>query len=157
MFSSGKLLAFALLLTLTGCAGSSQPDPTEVSFSLGATKGLNPNSKGEPSPAVVQIYELAQTSVFEGAQFSELFYDGRKTLGGDLLGAVALTLKPGEEITRDYKFSSQTKFLGILVGYRDIANAKWREVVAVESEDSNDVVVTVDALSVSVAVDDSWF
>ncbi|HCY48219.1 MAG TPA: type VI secretion system lipoprotein TssJ, partial [Alphaproteobacteria bacterium] len=73
------------------------------------------------------------------------------------LGAVALTLKPGEEITRDYKFSSQTKFLGILVGYRDIANAKWREVVAVESEDSNDVVVTVDALSVSVAVDDSWF
>jgi len=146
-----------ILLTMGACAGSSQPDPTEVSFSLGATEGLNPNSEGTPSPAVVQIYELAQTSVFEGAQFSELFYDGRKTLGGDLLGAVDLTLKPGETMTRDYKFSSQTKFLGILVGYRDIANAKWREVVPVESESSNDVIVTLDALSISVVVDDSWF
>ena len=38
-----------------------------------------------PSPVVLVLYELAEPSGFEGAEFNQLFYNDQQTLGGEAL------------------------------------------------------------------------
>ncbi|MEQ8396010.1 type VI secretion system lipoprotein TssJ [Thalassobaculum sp.] len=139
---------FAAVLVLVGC-GSSTPDPTTVSMTIAATGSINPNSSSEPSPVVLRIYQLKSDSAFKAAEFSEIFYSDRKVLGGDLLGQKEFNVKPGGKLTYDDTVSPETRYIGIVAGFRDIDNATWRVIEAATPENQNAFTVSVDSLSVS--------
>lgn len=143
---------------LAACSGSSTPDPTTAGLTVQATEKINPNAAGTASPVVVRIYELKATSVFDTAEFSQLFYDDQATLGGDMLDRREIEIAPGQTIERTDTLSSETRYLGFIAGYRDLSNATWRGKVSIESETDNTVLVTVDALSISAKiVESSWW
>jgi len=144
--ASAAAIAAALLL---GACGSSTPDPTIVGMSITATGSINPNSSSEPSPVVLRIYQLKSDSAFKAAEFSELFYNDRKVLGGDLLGQKEYNVKPGDKLTYDDTVSPETRYIGVLAGFRDIDNATWRLVEPAIPEDENTLLLNVDTLSIS--------
>lgn len=143
-----KIATVATVLVLAGC-GSSTPDPTIVAMTINATNSINPNSDSEPSPVVLRIYQLKSDSAFNAAEFSEIFYNDRKVLGGDLLGQKEFNVKPGDSLTYDDTVSPETRYLGIVAGFRDIDNATWRLVEAAAPESENNLLLNVDTLSVS--------
>lgn len=144
----GRFAALLAILVLPAC-GSSTPDPTTVGATITATSSINPNSVAEPSPVVLRIYQLKSDSAFNAAEFSEIFYNDRKVLGGDLLGQKEYNVKPGDNLTYDDTVSPETRYIGLVAGFRDIENATWRAVTAVTPEDENQLIVNVDSLSVS--------
>lgn len=149
--SVGRLAGAAAVLAtlwLSGC-GSSAPDPTTVAMTISATGSINPNSSSEPSPVVLRIYQLKSDSAFKAAEFSELFYSDRKVLGGDLLGQKEYNVKPGDKLTYDDTVSPETRYMGVVAGFRDIDNATWRIVEAVTAEDENELILNVDTLSIA--------
>lgn len=138
----------AAVLSLGAC-GSSTPDPTTVSMSITATGSINPNSSSEPSPVVLRIYQLKSDSAFKAAEFSEIFYSDRKVLGGDLLGQKEYNLKPGDKLTYDDTVSPETRYVGVVAGFRDIDNATWRALEPATPEGENVWILNVDTLSVA--------
>lgn len=135
-------------LALAGC-GSSTPDPTTVAMTIMATGSINPNSVSEPSPVVLRIYQLKSDSAFNAVEFAEIFYNDRKALGADLLGQKEFNVKPGDKLTYDDTVSPETRYIGIVAGFRDIENATWRTITAATQEDENALIVNVDSLSVA--------
>lgn len=140
--------AVAAALAVAAC-GSSAPDPTIVGVAISATGAINPNSVSEPSPVVLRIYQLKSDSAFNAAEFSEIFYNDRKVLGGDLLGQKEFNVKPGDKLTYDDTVSPETRFLGVVAGFRDIENATWRVIEATTPEEENTLLLNVDTLSVA--------
>lgn len=138
----------AAALSLGAC-GSSTPDPTTVAMSITASSSINPNSSSEPSPVVLRIYQLKSDSAFKAAEFSELFYGDRKVLGADLLGQKEYNVKPGDKLTYDDTVSPETRYIGVVAGFRDIDNATWRAVEPATPESENALIVNVDTLSVA--------
>jgi type VI secretion system protein VasD len=143
-----KIAIVATALVLAGC-GSSTPDPTIVAMTFNATSSINPNSDSEPSPVVLRIYRLKSDSAFNAAEFSEIFYNDRKVLGGDLLEQKEFNVKPGDSLTYDDTVSPETRYLGIIAGFRDIDNATWRLIETATPEGENNLLLNVDTLSVS--------
>ncbi len=145
----GSKWAVLVVAVFLSACGSSTPDPTTVAMTITATSSINPNSVSEPSPVVLRIYQLKSDSAFNGAEFSEIFYNDRKVLGGDLLGQKEYNVKPGDNLTYDDTVSPETRYIAIVAGFRDIENATWRAIAPVAAEDDNALNVNVDSLSVS--------
>ncbi len=140
--------AITAALALAAC-GSSAPDPTTVAMSIAATGSINPNSVSEPSPVVLRVYQLKSDAAFKAAEFSELFYGDRKVLGGDLLGQKEFNVKPGDKIAYDDTVSPETRYIGVVAGFRDIENATWRAIEPATPEEANTLILNVDTLSVA--------
>jgi type VI secretion system protein VasD len=141
-------LLFALL-ALGGCSG---PSPTGLKLSIFADSQLNPNNAGVASPLVIKFYELAGTSAFRAASFSDLFYSADNVLKSNLLNTFSVEVIPSQKLINPQTLlSSQTQFLGIVGGYRLIDNASWRLVWNVRQNSQNRVQLIAGRLALSFA------
>lgn len=123
-------LAIMCLLpaVLTGCGAS----PTRIDAVFIATSDLNPDPDGQASPMVVRIYHLGSPVAFSNASFFSLYDSAEAELGSDLKGKEEIELRPGQELVVARDLKPETRFLGILAGYRDIEHASWRAVAEVK-------------------------
>lgn len=143
-------LGMALLLLLAACGGSDDPEPTLIGSRITATEGLNPTTDNRPAPVVLRIYELTDNRKFLSAGFFDLFDNDDAFLGPDLLAKTELVIPPGQDLPIQRQVSDQTRYIGILAGFRDVESANWRASLPIEPEDDNSFTVILDARSVSV-------
>jgi type VI secretion system protein VasD len=153
-FCTSRRIILTLGLLATGCGG---PSPTTVTATLIATPQVNPNSDNQPSPIVIRFYSLKSTDTFNGATFFDLFDNDTKTLGADLLGRKEVEIVPGKTLQVDISAPPDTPFLGVVAGYRDLENAKWRDVWPLSAGDSNTVIVTLEARALTLSKPRSGF
>ncbi len=128
--------AMAVLLLLAGCAKPPPPPPpppapVPVGCTVDADERVNPDIAGRASPVTVKLYQLRTAGKFEGGDFFTLYRDAAAALGPDLVAARDVTVRPGEQKRFTEEVAPETRFVGVVVGFRDIANARWRAVVAV--------------------------
>jgi type VI secretion system VasD/TssJ family lipoprotein len=125
-------------LALSGCGllggpkintGDREKLPIPLEITLGALEDVNPTATGRPSPIVVRIFELANESRFQAADYFELMGQGAVSLEGDVLSSEEHTLLPGEVRVVRKRALLGSKFLGITAGYRDLGSSTWRAVV----------------------------
>lgn len=135
------------LVALAGCA--SGPKPLIVKLTIEAAAGVNPDQRGRPSPVALKLFELKSLTSFERADFFSLFDRERETLGPELVGRDEMVLKPGDRIVQERKLGPEVRFLGILVGYRDLERSQWRLSVPVETARSQPLVIQLDAMRVA--------
>lgn len=132
-------LAFiAALLSLAGCAAlSPYSSMTKLDLSLAGSDQLNPDLNGRPSPIVVRLMELKHPVAFENADFFSLYQRPKEALTPDLVTQEELELRPGE--TRELKLSVQegSRYVGVLAAYRDLPEANWRYVIAIDEQQRN--------------------
>jgi type VI secretion system protein VasD len=116
---------------------------------LSASADVNPDASARPSPIVVRIYQLKDEAAFAAAEFSPLFDDDQKVLGGSLISRREVLMTPGAKQTiSDFAIALDAKFVGVVAAFRDIRNAQWRVSVPAGRRD---LTITVDRLRVALA------
>lgn len=152
-------IIFAIAL-LSGCGETKVADiipfmpskkeekPIMTRLQFFAAKNINPDQDDNPSPVVVRIYQLSSRTIFDNNDFFALYEDPEGTLSVDLLGKDQFVLKPRDELDHRMQLESNTKYIGILVAYRDIENARWRTVIKVDPKKEKNFYIALDRLSV---------
>lgn len=147
------LLAVAATLLLTACAKDPAPAVADKSTAplvlhLQAIAGLNPGADGQPAPVRVRLYELKNAAVFSRADYFALADRAQATLGSDLLDQDEVLVQPGEyrQVTR--QLNPGTRQLGLVVGYRAIDQAAWRDVIAVAPGGGGELQISLDVNAV---------
>jgi len=139
--------AMALALSVVaGCLGN----PTKIEADIAAAEDLNPDHRGRASPLVVRIYQLKSDLAFNNASFFALYDNDEAELGADLVGKEEIELRPGEDMVYSRKLEDDTRFVGVLAGYRDIDNASWRAVTEIKKGKTTEVKLDFARLKVSV-------
>jgi type VI secretion system protein VasD len=147
-------LASGALLLAVGCAPKPPaPGAARLAGAIEATAAVNPDSRGRPSPIVVKLFELRAAGAFESADFFALVDREREALGTDLLRKDDVTLRPGERIPLDRPLDPETRYLGVVAGYRNLERARWRTAAVVAPDRVNRVLIRLDAAGVTVATD----
>jgi type VI secretion system protein VasD len=142
------LMPVALLLllsTLTGCSSVST-----IKASLQADEDLNPDLNGRPSPLVVRLYELKSLSVFNRADFFNLFEQDVALLGDELQMRDEFAFQPGEHRSLERDLRTDTRYLGILGAYRNIESARWRNSIEVEPGEDLELVIEFGAKGIEI-------
>jgi type VI secretion system protein VasD len=129
---------FLIILTgaiLSGCGlfGALKPEerqelPVPLEITLGAAERVNPNFEGRPSPIVVRVFELANDTRFLSADYFELMGQDGTPLGDEMLVSEEYILLPGEVRVVRKRAAANSRFLGIVAGYRDLAGSAWRAI-----------------------------
>ncbi|TDM06847.1 MAG: type VI secretion system lipoprotein TssJ [Ideonella sp. MAG2] len=120
-------LAWALVTT--GFAVQAQDkERTRLTLQVQASMGVNPDASGKAYPIKVRVYELKDAQVFQEAEYFTLDEKDKTALGGDLLARDEFILRPGESRKIERKSQAATQFIGVLAGYRDLAQSTWRAV-----------------------------
>ncbi|MFK3974369.1 type VI secretion system lipoprotein TssJ [Pseudomonas sp. NPDC087358] len=149
--------AAAMALLLVSCARHADaPEPVEqtadvttLALHFNAVTGLNPGASGQPAPVRVRIYELKNTASFMRADYFALAERAQVTLGADLIEQDEVLLQPGQHLTLNRDLNPATRQIGLVVGYREIDQARWRSVLAVVPRQASEFQVALEARSVS--------
>ncbi|AKJ28868.1 type VI secretion system lipoprotein TssJ [Caldimonas brevitalea] len=144
------LFAALLGLLLAACAGG--PKPTRVEVQLAGNALLNPDSRNRPSPAMVRVYELKTPAAFESADFFSLFDKDRETLAADLNARDEFVLQPGQTLSFKRDTKPDTRYVAVMVAYRDLEHARWRAVGALNLGKSQVVRINAGPRAVELAV-----
>lgn len=153
VLKSMSLLPSVLLATLlAGCASEPPPPPppTVVQLHFLGSSELNPSPAGDPAPVRVRLYELKNTNAFARADFFSLTDKPESTLGADLVAHDELLLRPSEQKELERTLDEGTKYLAIVVAYRDLDHAFWRQVVAVTAQKTSPYDVMVGSHAVAI-------
>ena len=145
------VLAVAVVASVVAACGGGKTPPL-MRGTIKVDARANPDARGRPSPVVIRVYELKSLAAFNNADFFALFEKESETLGGDLVGREEFQLDPGE--TRPYQRQLQpdTKFIGVVAGFRDIEHARWRESAPVPPKRSVNIVLGLERSAVTVAL-----
>jgi type VI secretion system protein VasD len=115
-------------LCFSGCGG------TRLDLNVASQPNINPDNSGRPSPVLVKTYELRNDLAFNQADFQSLFGNPVQALGADLVATDELVFIPGEARKVSYKPTEETRFLGIVAGFRQMERAHWRIIKPVDPE-----------------------
>lgn len=148
------LLISLIGMVLAGCADVPipfmKPDPTSIEAKAVASLQINPDARKRPSPVVVRVYELKSRAQFDAADFITLFERDKDLLGSELVVRDEFVLRPGESKDISKLPAPETKFLAVLVGFRDLEKARSRAVAAVVPNTKNSWVIKIEPLSVAI-------
>ena len=143
----GAGMAAAAALFLGGCTLLVDPYST---LNFDVAKDVNPDREGRPSPVVVKVFELSSRTLFDSQDFFALYDEPKNVLGPDLITKNEFEFSPGAKQTYDLTLSPGTRYAGILVAYQDLENARWREVIEIDTSGYDKYNVLVGELSVYV-------
>ena len=132
------LLSFSLLFLVMGCTTMNKIVPPSTDLIINVSKNVNPDTSERPSPVVMKIFELSSRTIFDTPE---------KILGPDLLKKDELELQP--DSIQQYKMSlnRNTRYVGVVVAYRNIDQARWRAVIEVDPTGYDDINVNVEAIA----------
>jgi len=139
------LLLSATLLGLGGCSALSPYSTlTKLDLSLAGSERLNPDLHDRPSPIVLRLIELRHPAAFENADFFSLYQRPKEALAPDLVTQEELELRPGEHRQLKLSVQSGSRYVGVLAAYRDLPEASWRHVIALDERRRNQVRLELD-------------
>lgn len=148
------LITAALVLSgaLAGCGTVEKLNPfagpATLKGEMAAGNQVNPDVRKRASPVVVRVFELKASAQFESADFVSLFEREQQVLGPDLVAREEFVLRPGEKRPLEKKLSPETKFIGVMVAFRELERARWRAVIPVAVNRTNVVSVSLDDIAV---------
>lgn len=147
-----RFLAPAMLLPLLafGCAAP-PPPPPELDLAITAGADQNPDAVGHPAPVKIFLYQLASGARFERADVFALTERDKATLGEDLLASEAIVVAPGEQRSVKKQLKTGTQVLGVVVLFRDIDHATWRQMAPVAVNGATALKLTTKGITAALA------
>lgn len=143
-------LAFVIVASLfiSACTVANYVLPSYTTLKFDVSRHVNPDLKGRASPVVVKVFELSSKTIFESQDFFSLYDEPEKYLGPDLILKNEFEFAPGSQHFYDLSLAPGSRYAGILVAYRDIDNARWREVVEIDPTEYRTYRINVGELAV---------
>lgn len=147
MLKSKLTFAGALLVFLVGCSTVNKFVPPSTDLNINVAADVNPDISGRPSPVVLKVFELSSRTIFDTQDFFSLYDTPEEILGPDLLKKDELELQPGSKLEYRMSLNRNTRFIGVVLAYRDIEKARWRSVIEVDPTGYDDIDVNVESLA----------
>ena len=144
------LVVILALFCMSLTAGCSKP---RVELAVASQPNVNPDHSSRPSPVLVKIYELRNDLAFKQAEFTTLFDTPLQVLGADLIATDELVFIPGEARRVAYHPNPNTRFVGIVAGFRQMDRALWRVIKPVDPEEENWVAIELNDATILVVPD----
>lgn len=145
-----RIVLLAVASLLSACASDpAPPPPTIVVLQFQAAADLNPSADGQAAPVRVRLYELKSGAVFSRADYFSLVDAANATLAADLLEQDELLIQPGQQLTLQRQLDEQSRLLGLVVAYRELDSAVWRQLVSIPSHQTSQLNVALGARAVS--------
>lgn len=145
----------SMLLALSLLAGCSSVSPfsslTKVDLTLTASDEVNLDLHGRPSPVVVQLLELRHPVAFENADFFSLYGRAEQTLSKDWVSSEEWELRPGEQLALKLSVKPHSRYVGVLVAYRDLPHVQWRLVLPVTPQRLTRAELVLDQAGIRIA------
>lgn len=118
------------MVALTGCSALS-PWSTQTRLALKLTGNdlLNPDINDRASPVVVRLMELRNPVAFETRDFFSLYSRSVESLPQDLVTSEELELRPGDTVELKLHVQPTSRYVGVVAGYRNLADTRWRHVI----------------------------
>lgn len=131
------LIIIVFSLFLTGCHSANQQLTTEYV----ATAEVNPDIRHNPAPIVITTYQLKAINTFKHADYFSLYDRAKVILGQDLLHQEQIEIKPSQKLVTTQHLLPQTQYIGVIAGYRDIDNSKWRVIFDLKKIKSHQIII----------------
>jgi type VI secretion system protein VasD len=127
-FPARSIFLFTLIILLASCAAAPPPPPTvhPLEINLAATADVNPDIDNRPSPVIVHLLQLSAIDEFNRADYFALTSNDASALGGDVMDKTEIILTPGASKQVNLEVDQKVAYIGLVAGYRDIDNARWR-------------------------------
>ncbi len=147
-----KIAIVYMCIFLTAC-GSTSENNIDFSYVISASKDINPDIQGKASSVIVRIYQLSNKINFENATYDELFESKHNALGTEFITLNEYLVDPDSKKEIDLRISENTKYIGVVVGYRSTDMVTWRTFMEVPEGSfwkSSGLEIKVEKLSVRV-------
>lgn len=125
---------FLLMVCMLAACATSQPT---AAINIQSARYLNPDINGNAAPVVVTIYQLKSPFAFKNASYDELDNNSASILGGDLVDKQVLSVRPNQREGINLALEQNTKYIGIMAGYRNINEATWHTIVRIPNGEKN--------------------
>jgi type VI secretion system protein VasD len=119
----------------------------DINVHVQAAHYLNPDAIGNPSPIKVTLYELKNNTVFKQANFFKLQDSPLDALSGTLIDQRSFMIRPNEQLHFKYSFSSETRYVGIVVGYRQQSFSEWKKIIQINNNHVKHMNIILDSSS----------
>jgi len=116
-----------------------------------AARDLNPSAGGQATPVRVRLYELKSAGVFSRADYFSLVDAASATLSTDLVAQDEWLIQPGQQLTLERTLDEHSRLLGLVVSYRELDSAVWRQMVSIPSNETTPLTVSLAARAISTA------
>lgn len=150
-----RILLLAMAALLSACASEPEkeapPLPTVVQLQIEASADLNALPGGAGTPVRVRLYELRNATTFSRADYFSLVDKAQATLAADLVAQDELLVKPSDRQMQERTLDEGTRQFGIVVGYRELDAAVWRDVITVPLNQTSAYSLKFGARGVTVA------
>ena len=91
-------------------------------------------------PVALRIYSLKHLEKFSTASAASLRNHDKAVLGTDRMGRIDLSLKPGEAVQIPVAIPEGTRYVGVVVFFRDRSDAEWQLSVPLSRWENEDPV-----------------
>ncbi|MHC1550363.1 type VI secretion system lipoprotein TssJ [Phyllobacterium sp. K27] len=145
------LFAFAASAATFLSACTSTPENTgpryqePIPVTVSASSSANPSPSGSATPTAVEVSVLKSPGRFQSLDYFQL--KGGSALGDDLVERKTISVRPGETANLVINPGIDGAYAGVIAGFRDIENARWRALAPISG--SGKLSISVGKLSVS--------
>ncbi|MDL2274723.1 type VI secretion system lipoprotein TssJ [Desulfosarcina sp. OttesenSCG-928-G10] len=143
-FISGLII---MALCFSGCGNA------RLDLKVASQPNVNPDNSGRPSPVRVKTYELRNDLAFKQADFQTLLDNPVQSLGADLIATDELVFIPGEARKMSYEPTPETRFIGVVAGFRQMDRARWRVIKAIDPEEDYEIALEFNDTAILVIPD----
>lgn len=120
-----SLLGLAMLVSCSSLDSSKRA--IKLDLHIDAAEPINSDASGRSSPIQVWIYELKAVNGFNNLDYFSLTQaEGKSPIEADILVKDEFILRPGDKQTISRDINPDTKFIGVIAGYRDLTRSVWR-------------------------------
>lgn len=145
MLSKIWFMSILIPLLLVNCSDK----PTHLEMIVKSGQHLNPNKNDAPSPVVLNFYELYDSEPFSKLDYWSLNDDPKKNLDGTLISQSKHLLIPNEEQIYKIVFNENTKYIGVVGGFRTIGkDSEWKFAKILQLKDYNRMELFIDNNSI---------
>lgn len=137
----GRLLAVCCLAACVMVAGCSSSKSrvggvlnldTDLRLTFVVDENVNPNDNQRPSPVFVRLYQLKSPTLFEKADFIDLFERDTELLGGELISTQVLKpLIPGEGRTDRFVLQGGARYIALYAEFSQYRGANYKVIFPV--------------------------
>lgn len=133
MYQVVKCVVLVFLSSLMlGCTVANYVVQPYSKLNFNVSAEVNPDINGRASPVVVKVFELSSRTLFDSQDFFALYDEAEQVLGPDLIHKTEFEFQPGTQSEYQLSLAPGVRYAGVLVAYRDIESASWREVIEVK-------------------------
>ncbi len=150
---------FAALVLIGGCSSSKNRVggalnlDTDLKLNFIVDANINPDDKKRPSPVFVRLYELKSPTVFNKADFIDLYERDKEILGEDFVNKQTLKpLSPGTTRTDALVLKNGAGYVALYVEFSQYRGAAYKLTFPITQHNvmKNEITVKISGTDISV-------